>query len=333
VRKPNAQHYKQTYMKNKILASLLVANLGLGLAETSAHWTSKRPDGHAPIGVMADHKHGKGEWMASYRYMFMEMEGIDTFGPYTMMRPTSMDMEMHMFGAMYAPSDKVTLMLMGNHIEKDMGMINMGGMTSNMNTSDWGDLTLSGLFDIKSWGEETLIGTIGLGMPTGSIDLKNGAGAQLPYGMQTGSGTWDLKPGITYLGQNESYSWGAQANATIRLGDNDHGYSFGDNICLTGWAAKKLNDNLSISARLNAHFLGSIDGTDENITMMMAGMSAPNDASNSGGEVYSAGVGFNYLFTNGHRLALEYTNAFENDLNGYQMEFDSTVTVGWQYAW
>ena len=225
-------------MKNKLLSTLLLSTLILGIAETSAHWTSSRPDGHAPIGVMADHQHAMGDWMASYRYMFMEMDGIDTFGPYTMMRPTSMDMEMHMLGAMYAPSDKLTLMLMANHIENDMDMINMGGMTSKMHSKDWGDLTLSGLFDIKSWDEETLFGTIGLGIPTGSIDEKSSAGAQLPYGMQTGSGTWDIKPGVTYLGQTEDISWGAQLNATIRLGDNDHGYSLGDNIFATGWLPK-----------------------------------------------------------------------------------------------
>jgi len=316
-------------MKNKLLTTLLLANLGLGLAETSAHWTSSRPDGHAPIGVMADHQHAKGDWMASYRYMFMEMNGIPESSPTYTMHPTYMDMEMHMLGAMYAPSDNLTLMLMANHIENDMGMSN----GSTMHSKDWGDLTLSGLFDIKSWDEENLFGTIGLGIPTGSIDEKNAMGAQLPYGMQTGSGTWDLKPGITYLGQTEEYSWGAQLNATIRLGDNDHGYSLGDNLFATGWAAKKLNDNLSISARLTAQFLGSIDGTDENITMMMANMSAPNDATNSGGEIYSAGVGLNYLFANGHRLALEYTKPFDHNLNGFQMEPDNIWTLGWQYAW
>ena len=28
---------------------------------------------HAPIGVMGDHIHKKGEWMTSYRYMHMDM--------------------------------------------------------------------------------------------------------------------------------------------------------------------------------------------------------------------------------------------------------------------
>ena len=30
---------------------------------------------HAPIGVMADHRHAKGEWMLSYRFMRMNMDG------------------------------------------------------------------------------------------------------------------------------------------------------------------------------------------------------------------------------------------------------------------
>ena len=34
-----------------------------------------RPDAHAPIGVMGDHTHDKGEWMLSYRYMYMNMTG------------------------------------------------------------------------------------------------------------------------------------------------------------------------------------------------------------------------------------------------------------------
>lgn len=38
-------------------------------------WSSARADGHAPIGVMGDHVHHKGEWMASYRYMNMNMFG------------------------------------------------------------------------------------------------------------------------------------------------------------------------------------------------------------------------------------------------------------------
>ncbi|MGB1539404.1 MAG: hypothetical protein ACPG80_00440 [Rickettsiales bacterium] len=35
-----------------------------------------RADAHAPIGVMRDHTHKKGEAMFSYRYSIMRMEGM-----------------------------------------------------------------------------------------------------------------------------------------------------------------------------------------------------------------------------------------------------------------
>ena len=44
----------------------------------------------------------------------------------------------------------------------------------------------------------------------------------LGYGMQLGSGTWDFHPAITYLGQTENYSYGAQLGGA-RIGDNDQG--------------------------------------------------------------------------------------------------------------
>lgn len=96
---------------------------------------------HAPIGIMGDHVHEKGEVMVSYRYMNMNMQGSRLTGeaisentivttipnrffgapgqpPTLRIVPTEMTMEMHMFGLMYAPSDGVTLMAMLNHVEK-----------------------------------------------------------------------------------------------------------------------------------------------------------------------------------------------------------------------
>lgn len=39
-------------------------------------WSSNRADGHAPISIMGDHTHNKGEFMVSYRYMPMWMDGM-----------------------------------------------------------------------------------------------------------------------------------------------------------------------------------------------------------------------------------------------------------------
>ena len=99
----------------------------VALAHTEGDsWSSDRPDRHAPIGVMGDHTHKAGEFMLSYRYMRMRMGGMrdgddrvsasSVLGDY-IVAPKSMDMNMHMFGAMVAPVDGVTLMLMVRQVQ------------------------------------------------------------------------------------------------------------------------------------------------------------------------------------------------------------------------
>jgi hypothetical protein len=75
------------------------------------HSSHSGPTAHAPIGVMGDQTDGKGEVMLSYGYMRMRMDGMrDNDDGVSrskvlqdfMVTPVNMDMEMHMFGAMYA---------------------------------------------------------------------------------------------------------------------------------------------------------------------------------------------------------------------------------------
>jgi hypothetical protein len=59
--------------------TLFFVSLIINVSVSTAHegpWTAARPDGHAPISVMGDHMHAMGEWMVSYRYMTMDMEGL-----------------------------------------------------------------------------------------------------------------------------------------------------------------------------------------------------------------------------------------------------------------
>ena len=67
----------------------------------------------------------------SYRFMNMGMNKLkeednnisntDALNNY-MVVPENMSMNMHMLGAMYAPSNKITLMAMANYIENDMNL-------------------------------------------------------------------------------------------------------------------------------------------------------------------------------------------------------------------
>lgn len=328
---------------------------------------SQTANQHAPIGVMGDHMHKKGEWMMSYRYMHMHMEGnrdgTDRIAPETIVTtvanpfagpptlrvvPTEMTMEMHMVGAMYAPSDRLTLMLMGMWSEKEMEHITFAGMagtavrgTFTTRSSGWGDTRVSGLVKIHDSESHTLHANIGISLPTGSIDEEddiltpagNRPTVRMPYAMQLGTGTYDLLPGLTYSGFHRDWNWGAQYRAEIRLEDeNDEGYAWGDRHQLTAWASYQWEPWVSTSVRLTGWTQDEIDGNDPNIR---APVQTANPE-NFGGDVMEAGLGVNFIIPRGrlvdHRLAFEITVPLYRDLNGPQLETDWAATVGWQYA-
>src|SRR5690606_3629970 len=149
-------------------------------SETSQiEWSSSRPDGHAPISVMADHVHHKGEWMVSYRFMTMKMNdlsgGNNVFTNY-MSAPEEMTMNMHMVGIMYAPFENLTSMLMGDYIHNEMTskmqmtMPDLNEMpmemSSEMKAEGFGDLSISALYRIFNKNRKSLHAQLGIILPT-----------------------------------------------------------------------------------------------------------------------------------------------------------------------
>jgi hypothetical protein len=288
---------------------------------------------------MGDHTHNEGEFMVSYRNMKMEMNGLqdgtqsvssqEVLGSGYMMTPTKMTMDMHMFGLMYAPSDKTTLMLMLPYLEKDMDMLTMGGNTSSMDSEGLGDIKVGALHNIFSEAGQKIHLNLMMSLPTGSIDEENDAGNAMPYAMQLGSGTFDLLPGITYTAQKESFSYGAQAQATIRLGENDRDYTLGNRYKLQSWVQMPVHQRVSLSLRLAYEDWDTISGEDDELNAMMTPTA---DADLQGGNLLSAGVGANVTLPQGHRVAVEYSKELEQDLDGPQMAQDDTLTLAWQFA-
>lgn len=329
-----------------------------------------RADGHAPIGVMGDHMHKAGEFMISYRFMHMDMDGnrigTDSVSPETIATtvpnrffgqpmqpptlrvvPTEMSMNMHMVGAMYAPTDWLTLMAMGSYVTKDMDHITFMGPvgttrlgTFTTNSSGFGDTKVGGL--VRLYEDEThhLHANVGFSLPTGSITETDRVLAptgmrptlRLPYAMQLGSGTFDLLPGLTYTGQSDAFGWGAQATGTIRLGENDEGYGLGNGANLTAWASYMPEPWVSFSGRVAYSHLGRIDGIDP---MIVAPVQTA-DPDNYGGDTVTLLAGVNLAgqtgLLRGHRLALEVGLPVYRNLNGPQMETDWTITLGYQFA-
>ena len=339
-------------MKTSLSAIVLMATVALSAQETtndsSQKWTSGRPDGHAPITVMGDHMHGKGEWMFSYRYMHMNMEGLksgsddasldDALADY-MVTPTSMPMNMHMLGAMYAPSDKITLMAMVSLMSMEMNHLTRMGGTFTINSSSFGDTQLSALYKILNKNRQVVHARLSLSLPTGSItetDVTPASApnaAELPYPMQIGSGTFDPGLHVTYLFQGRVFSYGGQLSGVFRLGENDRQYTLGNRYSFNNWFGFRLTDWFSLEASLGHTWIGDIRGVDPNLNPMMV---ITADTDNSGGNILNSGLGFNIYVPSGPlknvRFGFEFGYPLYQDLNGIQLKNKETLTLGLQYS-
>jgi hypothetical protein len=321
-----------------------------------AQWTSGRPDGHAPIGVMGDHTHGRGEFMFSYRAMHMVMDGnrdgtdavstadvVDPNGYNFLVSPTQMPMTMHMFGLMYAPTGRVTLMIMVPVLSIEMDHVTRSGGAFTTSASGLGDVKLAALYSLASFGNQRVLFNAGVSFPIGSIETMDVTPAsapdetQLPYPMQLGSGTVDLMPGLTYLGQTDDWSWGGQGTVVVRLGENDQEYHLGNKLQATLWGARKLSRALSVSTRLEAATWGNIEGASPSFAGAVGMRMVPTVFSDlRGGGRIDAALGLNVSpfagTLKGLRFAIEALSPVYQDLDGPQLETDWTVISGLQYA-
>lgn len=329
---------------------------------------AKAEEGHvhpsgpaAPISIMGDHTHAKGEWMMSYRFGYMDMQGnrkgtnkispaeiVSTLSnpnaPPANVRvvPSEMQMQMHMVGAMYGITDKLTAMAMASYVTKEMDHLTFQGMsgttelgTFTTRSSGFGDLKFAGIYNLFQNHHHRVNVKMGLSLPTGSIKeeddvltpMNTRPTLRMPYAMQLGSGTYDALPGVTYVGNKDQWGWGAQYDATLRLeSENSQGYRLGHKHRITGWGAYNLGNGMSINTLASAETLGEIKGRDENIA---APIQTANPE-NYGGEIIELGAGFTYEpeKLQNVSLGIEARAPIYQDLNGVQMERDYSISFG-----
>ena len=346
-----------------VFAASFMFSTHLSADASGSHHSPSQASSHAPIGVMGDHLHKKGEFMFSYRYMNMDMQGNldgsqnlspeqiastvpNRFANNPMQPPTlrvvpiQMNMEMHMLGMMYAPSNKFTLMAMTNYQQRTMDHITfMGAMgttrlgTFTTQSNGIGDTSLSALIKINHLWHATA----GLSLPTGSIKetdailtpMNTRPSPRLPYPMQLGSGTYDVIGGLTYASSHDQWGWGSQWHSTFRTGENSENYTLGDEHKLSTWLSYSFSDVLSVSSRIQYLNRGNIDGIDSQIVAPVQ----TADPNNQGIDRWDFNVGANWLLPgNKHRLALELSAPISQNLDGPQLETDFIFTIGWQYA-
>ena len=315
----------------------------LSVVSLSAHaGSTHRVDHYAPIGVMGAHLHEKGDFMLSYRYSQMNMQGSQDGtndiatgdNPFPVV-PLEMTMKMHMLGGMYAPSDDWTIMAMLPYIELEMDhIVQANGRRFTTRAEGIGDIKLASLHNLYKKNDQQVIMKFDLSLPTGSIDERDDTPAQsdsqLPYPMQLGSGTYDLMPAITYTQRLNGGSWGSQVSATLRTGgSNDRNYRLGNEIQATAWYTHLLTQNSSASLRINYLNRGNVRGRDNELNPNIVQTAV---TSNQGRERIDLSTEFSHSLQQGTRLSIELSAPIYQDLDGPQLETDLQFTLGIQHS-
>ncbi|MBK8816345.1 MAG: DUF3570 domain-containing protein [Methylococcaceae bacterium] len=295
---------------------------------------------------------------------------------------SSMAMHMHMLDLMYAPTDWLTLMLMPQFMDMDMEMRdleggsqritndqgNITGGNSNLGqhvthhlqngheTGGIGDLGMYALFKLFDDGIHHVHITTGFSAPTANVDIKLRRnhkidGGFIHYGMQLGSGTWDFKPSVTYTGHLNDWSWGAQANGTVRMeSQNESGYRLGDmfqatawgNYAMTNWLTASVRGVYTVQGGIAGQFTGSNSDSDNPFINSDGSFTntlkfGPMDYADSyGGKYWDVGFGLSATVPSGslagNRISVEYLHPVSDDVNGYQLERDGSLSATWSKA-
>jgi hypothetical protein len=330
------------------------------------HAEHEQHAGHdLPAGLMYGHMLEKSnDFMLGYRFMHSAQSGDMRHGSHDVsdaeiiangcgdvactFTPQEMTMNMHMVDVMYAPADWLTLMSMFQFMDMDMttrllegAVIGSGGEPGHHGgahyhhaTGSIGDTIVAAMVRLIDRPSTDIHVGLGVSVPTGDVDIRMTDGNFIHYGMQTGSGTWDYQPSVTYAGHLEDWSWGAQVSGILRgEGPNDSGYRLGNVVQSTAWAGYRVANWLSASVRGIYTRQGYIYGQFEPLPPITGPMDHPDGY---GGRYVDVGLGLSAAVPGrslqGDRIIAEWLQPVSEDLNGYQLERDGSLTVSWTFS-
>jgi len=276
---------------------------------------------------------------------------------------------------LYAPADWMTLDITPQFLDTHMalrdlegaplpasGIFHPGGPlpSHSRTTGGLGDTLVTALFGLVTTDEHQLQADLGISVPTGSVSKRLNISSDFTsYSSQLGSGTWDIHPSLTYTGQMDRWSWGAQISGVKRLQSrNSAGYALGDAVEATGWTGRNILDWLSVSLRGDYISQGSIKGAYKNhLTPVQTGydmvdgrpvptyeydstsnaVAGPMDsAASSGGHYWNVGFGLSAVIPDGqlqgNRVSIEWLQPVEVNVNGYQLRRQGTFSMSWSIA-
>lgn len=330
--------------------SLFVAMLLATAAPVAAQqmeWTSKRPDGQSPLGVLDGQLLNAGEFRIGYTFTQMDFKGVwagsDSIAlsqtyDYYQVAPLTRQNRTHQVAVAYAPSSDLTLSARLSYAQRQREQLTSDGGFFATEAKELGDLEVSGLYDVFHQGNYRAHLQLGARVPTGAYDTKgvtpfSSPGKEaLPYDMRVGGGTFAVLPGLTVLAQNDLASVGAQVRATLNVGKNGSKFSPGDVFDYNFWAAYNVNDYVSVSARAHYQRWGAIRGADPALD---PAVDPGNDGYWLQGRRLDIPVGLSIslpqgMRLGGNRISVEYIYPVSQHYEGVQVGADWGISVGWQ---
>ena len=251
-----------------------------------------------------------------------------------------MNMEMHMLHIMYGWSDNVTLYAMPmlssltmDHIRGPMNPAPQGpGSPFTTHNSGFDDTGFGALWRVYKGQTDSLVLNLGFTVPTGELDRTSTAptgglvSQELPYPMRRGSGTFNARPGATYMSYYDHGSLGLQFQSDLPVGRNKEGYSVSDTYRLSAWYSWLACDRLAFSYRLETAWRSNFHGADPDLNGAVISTARPDMR---GGEWVNFGYGTALLLNSGGLLSFEAVHPVYEHLNGIQLENDWWLFASW----
>jgi hypothetical protein len=263
----------------------------------------------APAGVFGDHTlNTGGRVLLSYRFNNTSYDGLlngtqsvstaSTLAKFPM-APVHETAQTYYLLFEYGPTDDFTFQYIMPIVLRRIQFVGTGSPLVT-DVTDIYDLQFNTMWVLKRWDRQQVHLNMGLRTPNGIFDrqgqVPTPTSPELTYPMRTSDGTFDMLPGVTYRGQSDHWTWGAQALGTVRFGINSHGYRLGNELDLNGWASRRLTESLSASFRLNGTLLDNIFGADQRLNANLTPTNRPNL---QGGQVLNLFFGLNYRIPTG----------------------------------
>jgi hypothetical protein len=196
-----------------------------------------------------------------------------------------------------------------------------------------GDLQIIGSYYIDNEMTRQMSVGLGLSLPTGNDNvegplLSNGY-SDSGYQIQGGSGTYDPILQFNYQLRKKHWQYGIFAQGILRLSENQHGYSLGNQYQLAATAIYQPAARVSPMLQIQGEWQGKVQGQSTEINPNVAPWAKPG---NTGGRVVYLNLGAHFSGStrmNHRKLELLLGFPVYQYCNGEQLKQSMQFTVNW----